>query len=233
MRVLIIEDDAPTAQSMALHLAAEGYEVELGTLGSEVLGRSAAGKFDIVLLDLGLPDMSGVQVIRQLRAESVGTPVVVVSGTSDIESKVQALGGGADDYITKPFHKQELLARLNAIARRAAGRDDRVIRTGPLSINLDNHDVEVDGTRVHLTAKEFAVLEALSLRKGTTLTKEMLLEHMYNGMDEPGIKIIDVFICKMRKKLCDAGLPAECIDTVWGRGYRLQDPHQTRAALTA
>jgi two-component system cell cycle response regulator CtrA len=151
--------------------------------------------------------------------------VLILSGNAIVEAKVKALGFGADDYMTKPFHKDELVARIQAVVRRSKGHSQSVITTGKLTVNLDAKTVEVDNARVHLTGKEYQMLELLSLRKGTTLTKEMFLNHLYGGMDEPELKIIDVFICKLRKKLSAATEGANYIETVWGRGYVLRDPN--------
>jgi len=134
------------------------------------------------------------------------------------------LGIGADDYLTKPFHKSELIARIQAIIRRSKGHSQSVITAGRLSVNLDTRTVEIDGQPVHLTGKEYAILELLALRKGTTLTKEMFLNHLYGGIDEPELKIIDVFVCKLRKKLSAATDGENYIETVWGRGYVLREP---------
>ena len=154
--------------------------------------------------------MHGYDVLKKLRTAKVGTPVLILSGLNELDSKVRALGFGADDYVTKPFHRDELVARIHAIVRRSKGHSQSVIRTGKLAVNLDAKTVEVDGSRVHLTGKEYSMLELLSLRKGTTLTKEMFLNHLYGGMDEPELKIIDVFICKLRKK-CSASPAAATI----------------------
>src|ERR671939_126444 len=168
--------------------------------------------------------MHGYDVLKKLRVAKVTTPVLILSGIGEMDSKVRALGFGADDYVTKPFHRDELVARIHAIVRRSKGHSQSVIRTGKLAVNLDAKTVEVDGARVHLTGKEYAMLELLSLRKGTTLTKEMFLNHLYGGMDEPELKIIDVFICKLRKKLANASQGKNYIETVWGRGYVLREP---------
>ena len=143
---------------------------------------------------------------------------------SEPDDKVKGLGYGADDYLTKPFVKAELIARIHAVVRRSKGHPESIIRTGKLAVNLNSRTIEVDGQAIHLTGKEYGVLELLSLRKGTTLTKEMFLNHLYGGMDEPELKIIDVFICKLRKKLAAATGGDNYIETVWGRGYVLREP---------
>ena len=203
MRVLLIEDDSATAQSIELMLKSENFNVYVTDLGEEGIDLGKLYDYDIILLDLNLPDMSGYEVLRTLRVAKVKTPILILSGMAGIEDKVKGLGLGADDYLTKPFHKDELVARIHAIVRRSKGHAQSVIATGDLLVNLDQKTVEVDGARVHLTGKEYQMLELLSLRKGTTLTKEMFLNHLYGGMDEPELKIIDVFICKLRKKLAD------------------------------
>ncbi len=229
MRVLLIEDEPTTAKSIELMLATEGFNVYTTDLGEEGLDLGKLYDYDIILLDLNLPDMHGYDVLKKLRTAKVGTPVLILSGMSEMDSKVRALGFGADDYVTKPFHRDELVARIHAIVRRSKGHSQSVIRTGKLAVNLDAKTVEVDGSRVHLTGKEYAMLELLSLRKGTTLTKEMFLNHLYGGMDEPELKIIDVFICKLRKKLSLACGGDNYIETVWGRGYVLRDPPAAEA----
>ena len=223
MRVLLIEDDSATAQSIELMLKSEGFNVYTTDLGEEGVDLGKIYDYDLILLDLNLPDMSGMDVLRNLRVGKIDTPIMILSGTSEIDTKVKTLGGGADDYMTKPFHKDELVARIHAVVRRSKGHAQSVIRTGDILVNLDAKTVEVNNNRVHLTGKEYAVLELLTLRKGVVLTKEAFLNHLYGGMDEPEVKIIDVFICKLRKKLAQAGA-ADVIGTVWGRGYVLRDP---------
>ncbi len=224
MRVLLIEDDSATAQSIELMLNSERFNVYTTNLGEEGIDLGKLYDYDIILLDINLPDMSGYEVLRALRVSKIDTPILILSGLGNIEDKVRGLGFGADDYLTKPFHKDELVARINAIVRRSKGHAESVIRTGELAVNLDTKTVDVDGQRVHLTGKEYQMLELLSLRKGTTLTKEMFLNHLYGGMDEPELKIIDVFICKLRKKLSSATGGRNYIETVWGRGYVLREP---------
>jgi two-component system, cell cycle response regulator CtrA len=227
MRVLLIEDDPTIARAIELMLEGEKFNVYATDLGEEGLDLGRLYDYDIILLDLNLPDMHGYDVLKKLRVAKVQTPVLILSGNSEMDSKVRSFGFGADDYVTKPFHREELVARIQAVVRRSKGHAHSVIRTGKLLVNLDAKTVDVDGSAVHLTGKEYAILELMSLRKGTTLTKEMFLNHLYGGMDEPELKIIDVFICKLRKKLSLACGGANYIETVWGRGYVLRDPVET------
>jgi len=228
MRVLLIEDDSATAQSIELMLKCEGFDVYTTDFGKEGVDLGKLYDYDIILLDLNLPDMPGFEVLRSLRVSKVKTPILILSGLADIEDKVSGLGYGADDYMTKPFHRDELVARIHAIVRRSKGHAQSVIQTGDLVVNLDAKTVEVNGTRVYLTVKEYQILELLSLRKGTTLTKEMFLNHLYGGLDEPMVKIIDVFMCKLRKKLANASDGKDYIETAWGRGYVLREPSEAR-----
>jgi two-component system cell cycle response regulator CtrA len=205
-------------------------------MGEEGIDLAKLYDYDLILLDLNLPDMNGHEVLRQLRLARVETPILILSGSDDSENKLKGFGFGADDYMTKPFHREELVARIHAIIRRSKGHAQSVIRTGEINVNLDAKTVDVNGQMVHLTGKEYQMLELLSLRKGTTLTKEMFLNHLYGGMDEPELKIIDVFICKLRKKLAEATGGHNHIETVWGRGYVLREPglqSQRRVAASA
>ena len=226
MRVLLIEDDSATAQGIELMLKSEGFNIYSTDLGEEGIDLGKLYDYDIIVLDLTLPDMNGFDVLKQLRVARVNTPILILSGAADIDTKVRGLGYGADDYMTKPFNKDELIARINAIVRRSKGHAHSVIKTGDIVVNLDAKTTEANGQRIHLTGKEYQMLELLSLRKGTTLTKEMFLNHLYGGMDEPELKIIDVFICKLRKKLAAATGGEHYIETVWGRGYVLRDPQE-------
>ena len=224
MRVLLVEDDAPTAQGIEMMLKSEGYVCDSTDMGEDGLEIGKIYDYDIIILDIMLPDMDGYEVIRRLRASRVETPILILSGLNGLDDKIKGLGFGADDYLTKPFDKRELIARIQAIVRRSKGHAASVINTGKLKVNLDTRTVEVENKLLHLTGKEYGILELLSLRKGTTLTKEMFLNHLYGGMDEPELKIIDVFVCKLRKKLSNATDGENYIETVWGRGYVLRDP---------
>jgi two-component system, cell cycle response regulator CtrA len=224
MRVLLVEDDPTTSKSIEMMLTHANLNVYTTDLGEEGIDLAKLYDYDLILLDLGLPDMHGHEVLRQLRLARVETPILILSGADDTDNKIKGFGFGADDYLTKPFHREELVARIHAIIRRSKGHSQSVIRTGKINVNLDAKTVDVSGKGVHLTGKEYQMLELLSLRKGTTLTKEMFLNHLYGGMDEPELKIIDVFICKLRKKLATATGGDNYIETVWGRGYVLRDP---------
>ena len=226
MRVLLVEDDTIAARGVTLALKAATMIIDTADTGEEALELARLYDYDIVVLDLMLPDMEGYEVVRRLRSARVETPVLILSGLTRPQAKVRGFGMGADDYITKPFDQQELVARIQAIVRRAKGFSQPTLSVGPLTLNLGSREVMVDGRAVHLTGKEYAVLELLTLRKGIVLTKEAFLNHLYGGMDEPEVKIIDVFICKLRKKLANAGA-AELIGTVWGRGYVLREPNGT------
>jgi two-component system, cell cycle response regulator CtrA len=224
MRALVVEDDPVSAKLIESALRSENIVFELTDQGEEAIELAKLYDFDIVVLDLRLPDIDGYDVVRRLRAAKVRTPVLILSGKSASDDKVKGLTTGADDYLTKPFHRGELVARIHAIVRRSKGHPASVITTGKLTVNLDTRSVEVEGRRLHVTGKEYAILELLSLRKGTTLTKEMFLDHLYGGIDEPELKIIDVFICKLRKKITIATGGPHYIETVWGRGYVLKNP---------
>jgi two-component system cell cycle response regulator CtrA len=226
MRVLLVEDDPTMAQSIEVMLKSASMVVDSTDLGEDGLEIGKLYDYDIIILDLMLPDMHGIDVLKRLRDARVETPVLILSGLTESEMKVKGLGTGADDYLTKPFDKKEFLARIQAIVRRSKGHSQSIIKTGKLAVNLDAQTVEAKGQPVHLTGKEYGILELLSLRKGTTLTKEMFLNHLYGGMDEPELKIIDVFICKLRKKLSNATDGENYIETIWGRGYVLRDPDE-------
>lgn len=226
MRVLLVEDDTSTARAIELALASEGIICDTAALGEEGLEIGKIYDYDIIILDLMLPDIDGYEVLLRLRSAKVKIPILILSGLSGADQKIKGLGFGADDYLTKPFNRGELIARIQAIVRRSKGHSESILRFDKVSVNLDTRTVEVDSVPLHLTSKEYAILELLAMRKGTVLTKEMFLNHLYGGIDEPELKIIDVFVCKLRKKLSEASGGTNYIETIWGRGYLLKD-HQT------
>ena len=232
MRVLLVEDDAAIARSIELMLKVEEINVYRTDLGEEGVDLGKIYDYDIILLDLNLPDMSGYEVLRSLRSAKVVTPILILSGLASIEDKIRGLGLGADDYLSKPFHKDELIARIHALVRRSKGHAQSVIAVGDLIVNLEARNVELHGQKLHLTGKEYQMLALLALRTGSTLTKETFLNHLYGGLDdEPEAKIIDVFICKLRKKLANASGGQDYIETIWGRGYVLREP--TKQAIAS
>jgi two-component system, cell cycle response regulator CtrA len=233
MRILLVEDDQSTAQAITAMLKKEDWVVDATDLGEDGLDLGKVYEYDLIILDLMLPDMDGMDVIRQLRNAKITTPVLILSGLTQPDKKVQGFGLGADDYLTKPFNRDELVARVQAIVRRSKGHAQPQVHVGKLTVNLEARVAEVEGAPLHLTGKEYGILELLALRKGTTLTKEQFLNHLYGGMDEPELKIIDVFICKLRKKLTTATAGENYIETVWGRGYVLRDPQSDDAAVAA
>src|ERR1700751_1768984 len=165
MRVLLVEDDATTAAGIKMMLGKENFICDTTDLGEDGLEIGKLYDYDIILLDIMLPDIDGYEVLRRLRSSRVNTPILILSGLSELDSKIKGLGFGADDYLTKPFDRRELIARIHAIIRRSKGHSDSVIRTGKLIVNLDTRTVEVDGAPLHLTGKEYGILELLSLRK--------------------------------------------------------------------
>jgi two-component system cell cycle response regulator CtrA len=229
MRVLLIEDDPTVSKSVELMLQSTNIVCDVTNLGEEGVEISKLYDYDIIILDLMLPDMDGFDVIKRLRNAAIKTPILILSGLTETDDKIKGFGIGADDYLTKPFNKNELIARINAIVRRARGHADATIKIGRLTINLQSHTADVDGESLPLTSKEYAILELLAMRKGSTLTKEMFLNHLYGGLDEPELKIIDVFVCKLRKKLAKVLDGDTCIETIWGRGYVLRNPQQTES----
>jgi two-component system, cell cycle response regulator CtrA len=228
MRALLVEDDAAASRGISLLLEREGIAIDSVDTGGEALDLACRQDYDLILLDLMLPDVDGYEVIRRMRLAQAAVPLLVLSGLSRPNVRVRALGMGADDFMTKPFDKGELIARIRAIVRRSTAPRQATLQVGLVSLNLNSRGVTVAGTDVRLTGKEFAILELLVLRKGLTLSKEALLTQLYRGTDEPEMKIIDVFVCKLRKKLALAGAP-DLVRTVWGLGYTIPDP---RPAVT-
>jgi two-component system cell cycle response regulator CtrA len=230
MRVLLIGQDVVTADSIKMILMREKFSCDTTKLGDDGVEISRPHDYDIILLDLRVPHIKAYEVLRRLRTGRVRTPILILSDLGDLDHRIKELGFGADNLVTKFFDHGELIARIQALAPCSKGHGESTIRTGKLVVNLDTRTVSVDDRSVHLTAKEYGILELLSLRKSATLTKEMFLDHLYRGLDEPELKIIDVFVCKLRKKLALATGGNHYIETVWGRGYRLRDPDPGRAS---
>ena len=224
MHILLIEDDRSTSQSIQALLKHEGMTVEAALLAKEGLELLKLYEYDLIILDLMLPDMTGGDVLHQIRSRGVATPVLVLSGITVPNKKVECLCGGADDYLTKPFNREELVARVQAIVRRSQGHADPVVKVGKMAIDLNKKIVTIGGEVLALTGKEYALMELLALKKGSTVSKEQFLNHLYGGMDEPEMKIIDVFFCKIRRKIQQLSGGVDYIQTVWGRGYILADP---------
>jgi two-component system cell cycle response regulator CtrA len=223
MRVLLVDDDPVSTSLLEAVLERHDFVVESTDQGEDALELIRTYDFDAVVLDLRLPDMDGGAVLRRLRANGSALPVMILSSVDDRNAKIQALFDGADDFLTKPFDTDELLARLKSVVRRAKGHASSEIRVGRLALDLASRTVTIDGAPLKVTAKEYSILELLALRRGTTLSKEVFLDHLYGGRDEPEQKIIDVFICKLRKKIQAVGGGAG-IETVWGQGYVLREP---------
>ena len=230
MRIMLVEDDMLLAQSLTDRLEDQGFHVDEANRGEDALELTDIYEYQVMILDLGLSDMSGDEVLDNLRAKNEHLPVLILSGEADVEARLSCLRAGADDYLTKPFNMDELVARLHALVRRANGPANNRLQFDDITLDLTARDVRVGNRRVELTSKEYQMLELLCLRKGSVVSKESFLDHLYGGMDEPEMKIIDVFICKLRKKIENAGASHPFIETVWGRGYRVDIPEQKCSA---
>ena len=223
MHILIIEDDKIVNQNIALLLRREGMIAESAFSGRDGLELIKVYEYDLIILDLMLPDISGNEVLKQIRQRNISTPILILSGLNMPAKKIECFTTGADDYVTKPFDRSELVARVKAIIRRSRGIADTVIKIGKMSVNLNTKAVTINDIPLPLTGKEYALIELLALKKGGTVSKDTFLTHLYGGMDEPEIKIIDVFLCKIRHKIQKITKEAEYIHTVWGRGYTLEE----------
>lgn len=222
MRVLLVEDDVNIINHVTEVLKEEKLVIDHISIGKEAINMAIHYDYDIILLDLILPDMDGYEVIKKIRTNKINTPILVLSGLSRVQAKVMAISIGADDFLTKPFFKDELVARIKSIVRRSKGFSQNIISLGEISINTETREVKIKNNLIHLTNKEYLILELLIMRKGMVLTKEIFLNHLYGGIDEPEIKIIDVFICKLRKKLSNFNVH-NLIITVWGKGYMMKE----------
>lgn len=223
MRILHIETDRTQLSAMILNLEAEAIVLDGTSSAEEGLELAKIYDYDLILLGSTGKNISVSGFLKKIRTQLIPTPVLVLGITNDIEEKLSCFAAGADDVLTQPFDKRELIARIYALIRRSKGHPDSIIKTGEMEINLTTKIVTINNQVLHLTAKEYALLELLALRKGTTLSKEQFLNHLYGGMDEPEMKIIDVFFCKMRRKIKKLSGGEDYIQTVWGRGYILKE----------
>jgi two-component system cell cycle response regulator CtrA len=218
MRVLVVEDDDVSLKSVQTVLGTITSAIDRASDGEEALELCLRYDYDLVILDVLLPDMEGYEVIRKLRAARNETPVLMLSGLSRPQAKARGLSLGADDFMTKPFDNSEFIARVRAIIRRSRGFSDSRISINGVNIDLEKNKAYVGSNEICLTIKEYQILELLVMRKGMIISKSSFLDHLYGGIDEPEIKIIDVFVCKLRKKLSSMGVD-QFIETSWGRGY--------------
>ena len=219
MRVLVIEDEAPLREQLSTRLKQEGFVVDVAADGEEGLFMGCEYPVDVGVIDLGLPRMSGIEVIRQLRATGKSFPILILTARDRWQDKVEGLDAGGDDYLVKPFHMEELLARIKALLRRAAGWTQSVLKFGPMTLDTRTQVVTVDESAVELTAYEYRVLEYLVLRAGQVISKTELTEHIYDQDFDRDSNVIEVFVGRLRRKL-DPQNTIGLIETLRGRGYR-------------
>ena len=220
MRVLLIEDDLRLQETLSTHLREAGYAVDVSTDGIEGLYLGEEFPIDLAIIDLGLPELPGLEVIRKLRKRGRDFPILVLTARSEWQDKVAGLEAGADDYVTKPFHMEELMARINALMRRAGGHAKPIVKLGPLTIDLTSQRVFRDDEEIELTTYEYKVLNYLVMHPDEVVTKTDLSEHIYEEDADRDSNVIEVFIGRLRRKL-DPGGELNLIETLRGRGYRL------------
>lgn len=225
MRILIAESDPSAAEALSTHLRRASYQVEITASGDEAVNMLQHYDYDLLITEMALDDCDGASLTRRLRRAQIDLPILVLSEISSVSAQLRAFSAGADDYVVKPYEDELLLARLQALFRRARGFSEPRIRLGRLELNLEARMASVQGKTLNLTGKEYAILELLAIRKGIILTKDTFLNHLYGGVDEPEMKIIDVFICKLRRKLQKCGVDG-LIETVWGRGYVIRNEEE-------
>ncbi len=219
MRLLLVEDEAPLRETLAARLNREGFAVDTAADGEDGLFMGREIPFDAAIIDLGLPKMSGMDLVRQLREENLRFPILILTARAGWQDKVEGLKAGADDYLVKPFHVEELLARINALVRRSAGWSKPTLECGPIALDTTSQTVQVDEQPVDLTSYEYKVLEYLMLHAGELVSKSDLTEHIYEQDFDRDSNVIEVFIGRLRRKL-DPDNEHKPIETVRGRGYR-------------
>lgn len=220
MRILIVEDDSRLLTQLDILLQKNGYSVDLADDGAKALFLLQEHNYDLAIIDIGLPVIDGFEVIQQARKNDVSCPILILTARDRWQEKVEGLDSGADDYLTKPFHNEELLARINALIRRAAGKAHPIIEKGPLSLNTLSEEVLVNGQYIELTAYEYKVLEYLLLNPQKVISKTELTEHIYDQDFDLDSNVIEVFVGRLRKKI-DPGGTINPIETLRGRGYRI------------
>lgn len=223
MRILLVEDEAPLRETLAARLKRDGYAVDMAVDGEDGLFQGREVPFDLAIIDLGLPKLSGMELVKALREAGQRFPILILTARSSWQDKVEALKYGADDYLVKPFHVEELLARINALVRRASGWSKPQLRCGPVLLDTTAQMVTVDGKPADLTSYEYKVLEYLMLHAGELVSKADLTEHIYQQDFDRDSNVLEVFIGRLRRKL-DADGSLKPIETVRGRGYRFAIP---------
>ena len=219
MRVLVVEDEKLLAEQIKAQLLQQQFSVDLATDGADGWFKLSEYPYDLAIIDLGLPKLDGLSVIRKARKQEIKTPIIILTARGSWQEKVEGLDAGADDYLTKPFHNEELLARCNALIRRAAGQPDPLLRAGPISLNSRTQQVWLADDEVSLTAYEYKVLEYFMLNPGKVVSKTELTEHIYDQDFDLDSNVIEVFVLRLRKKLDPDG-ELKPIETLRGRGYR-------------
>lgn len=232
MRALLAVGHPDVAAELSASLQFARFIADQADSGAESLDLACHYEYDIIIVDGRLSDMDGCDLLARLRRTQISIPVIMLSSRSLPMDAVKAFHFGADDVVAPPFDSPELLARVQAVIRRNRGFSQSALTAGPLVLHLDRKVAFVDSRPVHLSKKEYALLELLMLRKGIPVNKNTVMNHLYGGMDEPEPKIIDVFVCKIRKKLSDAGADG-LLGTVWGQGYVIREPRRSGATVNA